>query len=217
MTNQEIITQFENFIDDAPDTTLELQLANMAKGKLEAELKLEITKKLDTSLTSTVGGTYLTSYSLSAISYIELFDFIYVGTVQRTRIPFEHRLLYKDNSSKFYVNLAGNTLHLCGTVATAETLTIPYIYDTPAIADDTSTVVVWPSRFHMLIPLEMARMWPAIEGGDKNRAWTAEWIAFYNQLRNALIDWDHSQKLAGIGNSTPYGDTPTGGAYQINL
>src|SRR5438552_1176391 len=143
----------------------------MAKGKLEAELKLEITKKLDTSLTSTVGGTYLTSYSLAAISYIELYDFIYVGTTRRDRIPLEHRLLYKDDSSKFYVNLAAGTLHLCGTVATAETITIPYVYDTPEITASDTTVVVWPVRFHMLIAMEMAKMWPAIEGGDKNRAW----------------------------------------------
>jgi hypothetical protein len=215
LTNAEIFTQFENFIDDAPDRTLEVQLANMAKGKLEAELKLAITKKVDTSLISTVGGTYLTSYTLPTDMFT-MFDYLYVGTAVRTGIPFDQRLTYKDDSSKFYVDLAQNNLYLCGTVASAETISIPYIYETTDIADDAATVVVWPERFHMLIPMQMAILWPAIEGGDKNRSWAPEWSAFYNQLKNSLIDWDHSWKLSAIGGATPYGSDSVASENRIN-
>lgn len=207
MTNNELITQFESFIDDSPDETLTLQLLNMAKDKLEAELKLEITKKLNTALTSTVGGTYLTAYSLASIDYVELFDYIYVGTTQRRRIPLEHRMLYKDDGTKFYVDLANNNLYLTGTVQTAETITVPYIYNTTAITASDTTALVWPSRFHMLCPIQAARMWPAIEGGDKSRAWDDRWTNFYNELRTAFVDWDAKQKLSAIGGSTPYGDS----------
>jgi hypothetical protein len=218
MSNEEILTQAVNFIDDSPDRVLLLQLVNDAKDELEAELKMEITKKLDTSLTSSVGGTYLTSYSLAGIDYFELYEQIYVGTTPRSRIPFDRRLEFKDDSSKFYVNLAANTLHLCGTVASAETITIPYVYNTPAITDDTTTVVVWPPRFHILIPMHIAIMHPAIEGGDKARAWDDRWQAFYTRKKNALIDWDHSHKLAAIGGATPYGDESTGNSSnQLNI
>ena len=210
MLNSEIFTQFESFVDDAPDRTLEVQLANLAKDELEAELKLEITKKLDTSLTSQVGGTYLTAYSLASIDWLELFDYIYVGTTRRMRVPFERRLEYKDDSSKFWIDVAGDNLYLGGTVSQAETISIPHIYNTPAIADDGNEVVVWPSRFHPLIPMQMAKMYPAIEGGDKARAWDDRWQAFYNDLKNRLIDWDHSQKLAALGGQTPYGESHTG-------
>jgi hypothetical protein len=216
MTNAEILTQFENFIDDSPDRVLSVQLANMAKGKLEAELKLEITKKLDTSNTSVVGSTYLSTYPLPA-DFFEVLPTIYVGTAPRYQIPFERRLLYKDDSSKFYINQAAGTFSLCGTVTTSETVTIPYIYDTPAIADDDNEVVVWPERFHMLIPMQMAIMWPAIEGGDKSRSWDDRWQSFYIQLKNALIDWDHSQKLAALGGVTPYGESSRYSPDQINL
>ena len=218
MTNAEIFTQFENFIDDAPDRTLEVQLANMAKGKLEAELKLEITKKLNTSLTSTVGGTYTTQYSLPA-DILEPMDTIYVGTTPRTAIPMAQREMYKNDQSKFYIDLANNKFYLCGTVQTAETITIPYIYKTTDIADDSNSVVVWPSQFHMLIPMQMALMWPAIEGGDKTRSWDDRWTEFYKELKNNLIDWDAQWKLSAINRQTPYGDM--GGyppsPYQLNL
>jgi len=218
MTNQEIITQCDNFVDDEADRILLLQIANMAKNELEAELKMEITKKLDSSLTSSAGGTYLTAYSLSGIDYFQFYDQIYVGTTPRTRVQFDRRLEFKDNSSNYYINLAANTLHLCGTVQTAETITIPYVYNTPAITDDTSTVVVWPARFHMLIAMQFAIMWPTIEGGDKSRAWDDRWAGFYRTLKNQLIDWDHTHKLAAIGGQTPYGEESTGSSqYQINF
>ena len=90
--------------------------------------------------------------------------------------------------------------------------------DTPEITATDTTVVVWPTRFHMLIPMQFAQMWPAIEGGDKSRAWTDHWQVFYTQLKNRLIDWDHSHKLAAIGGSTPYGDgSGTSSPDQINI
>lgn len=101
MTDPEIITQFEALIDDSLDETLELQLANNAKNKLETELKLAICEKLDTSLTSTVAGTYITPYTLQTDFLLLSKDIIYVGTTMRTGVPFAHREAYKSDSSKF--------------------------------------------------------------------------------------------------------------------
>lgn len=206
MTDNELITQFQNFIDDTPDETLTLQLLNMAKGKLEAELKLEITKAYDTSLTSIVGGTYQTAYSLASIDFFELFDYIYVGTTRRARVPFGARLAYQGDSTKYCIDLKNKNLYLCGTVLQSETITIPYICNTPSITASDATHLTWPERFHMLCPLQAARMWPAIEGGDKGRAWDDRWTIFYNELRNDLINWDAQEKLNAIGGATPYGE-----------
>ena len=172
---------------------------------MEAELKLEITKKLDTSKTSTVGGSYTTPYTLVADILVPL-GHIYVGSNQRRGIPLEHREAFKSDGGKFYVDLANSRFHLCGTINQAETITFPYISKTPAIAANDSEVVVWPSDFHLLIAMEMAKIWYAIDQGEKSRSYAPEWQTFYTQLKNALIDWDAQWKLNAIGHATPYGD-----------
>lgn len=216
MTNNEIFTAFENIIGDNLDRTLEVQLANMAKNKLEAVLKLEVTKKLDTSKTSTVGGTYTTSYNLPS-DILEPLGYLYVGTAKRIGIPLGEREAFKSSPQYFYVDLANSRFYLTGTVGTAETITIPYIYKTTDIADDTATVIVWPSHFHMLIPIEMAKIWPAIDQSGREWSYAAEWDALYRELKNAIIDWDHSWKLNAIGHATPYGDQDAPGENRINL
>src|SRR4051812_15137931 len=114
MDDDEIIVQFEALVDDDLDESLEFQLANNAKNKLETELRLAICEKLDTSLTSTVGGTYLTPYTLPTDFLLLSKDIIYVGTTQRTGVPLAHRELYKSDSSKFYIDPRQNKLYLCG-------------------------------------------------------------------------------------------------------
>lgn len=220
MTNEEILTQFEGLIDDNLDQTLEIQLANNAKNKLETELKLAICEKLDTSLTSTVGGTYTTAYTLQTDFLMLSKDIIYVGTALRTAIPLAHREAYKNDSSKFYIDYRQGKLYLCGTVAAAETITIPYLYTTTDISDAnlTSTSIIWPVRFHSLIAYEMAKIWFAVDQGDKSRSWTPEWTVIYNDSKGSLIDWDAAIKLSAIGGATPYGeDSSMRGENRINL
>lgn len=208
MTNAEILEQFEGLVQDSLDSDLEVQLANNAKNKVESELQLQILKKVDTSLTSIVGGTYLTPYNLPTGMFVPL-DTIYVGTTPRTAIPFEQRMLYKDSAQFFYIDWQQNKYYLCGTVQTAETISFPYIYATTDIDTSTSTSVVWPARFHSLIPYEMAFMWFAIDQGEKGRSFSQEWQFAYQSLKNTMVDWDQRLKLNAIRNATPYGEAPT--------
>jgi hypothetical protein len=60
----------------------------------------------------------------------------------------------------------------------------------------TTPWLLWPERFHMLIPMQFALVWPTIEGGDKARAGTTVGQYFTASLKNALIDWDASQKTS---------------------
>ena len=216
MTNSEIFTAFESIIGDSLDRTLEVQLANMAKNKLETTLQLEITKKLDTSQTSTVGGTYLTQYSLASDILVPL-GRIYVGTNPRLLIPLERRIEYKDAAGFFYIDLRQSKFCLTGTVATAEAITFPYIYKTASIADDTNTVVVWPSDFHLLIPIEMAKIWPSIDQAGKEWDYTDRWQALYTELKNSLIDWDHSYKALATDGMSPYPEQLSPSENRINF
>jgi hypothetical protein len=223
VTDAEIIEQFDELVptNDLSDT-LKIQLANNAKNKLETDLRLAVCEKLDTSLTSTVGGTYTTAYNLQSDFLMLSKDIIYVGTTQRTGIPFAHRERYKSDSSKFYIDHRQNKLYLCGTVQTAETITIPYICETDDITAATveaeTTSVIWPPRFHSIIPFEMVKIQYPIDAGEKGRSWMPEWSALYNEYKNSLINWDSSLKLSAIGGVTPYGmDANESGEYQINL
>jgi hypothetical protein len=221
MTNQEILTQFESLVDDTLDETLEIQLANNAKNKLETELQLEILKVVDTSLTSVVGGTYLTPYALpSSPAMLMPLDTIFVGQNPRRAIPFERRVLYKDSSEFYYIDWKNNNFYLTGTIATAETITFPYIYATTDITSGnlSSTSIVWPARFHSLVAFEMAFMWFAIDQGEKFRSFSQEWQAAYQDLKNSLITWDQRLKLNAIASAAPYGDmTSMPGENRINL
>ncbi len=208
MTNQEILTQFESLVGDKLDQTLEIQLANNAKNKLETELQLEILKKLDTSNTSAVGGTYTTPYNLPADFFMPL-DRIYVGSTPRKQISLDRRELYKDSSLFFYIDFANSKFYLTGSIAVPETITFPYTYATTDITSATldNTTIVWPSRFHSLIAYEMAFMWFAIDQGEKFRSFSQEWQAAYQDLKNAFIAWDQRLKLSALASATPYGQT----------
>lgn len=209
MTNQEILTQFESLVGDTLDQTLEIQLANNAKNKLEAEYQLEILKVVDTSQSSTVGGTYLTAYALpSSPAMLMPCDTIYVGTTPRRQIPFEQRVLYKESPNHFYIDWRNGNYYLTGTVASSETITFPYLYATTdiSVANLNSTSVVWPARFHSLISYEMAFLWFAIDQGEKSRSFSPEWKLIYNELKSAFIAWDQKLKLQAIGGATPYGE-----------
>lgn len=99
----------------------------------------------------------------------------------------------------------------------AETITIPYIYESADITGSGSNVI-WPARFHSLIAYKMAVMFFPIDQGDKSRDWSPEFRAAYQQLKNSFIDWDASIKLAAIGGVTPYGDdTPSDNPNTLNF
>lgn len=221
MTDQEIISQFEELVDDTLSANLEIQLANNAKNKLERELKLEICKALDTSNTAAAGQTYTTAATLPSAFRGLATDRIYIGTTPCFQVPFDRSVEFRDSGGRFYIDAANNTLHLCGTQGSNQTITIPYLKKTTDITaasvEAGTTTVTWPVEFHSLIPFEMVKLFDQIERGDKNYSWRAEWDVEYLMLKRAFIDWDADLKLSAIGGSTPYGETPSSGEYQIDL
>lgn len=217
MTGNEILTTFETFVGDALDPSIELSLANQARTEIETELRLQCSKKLDTSQTVQSGSTYTTAYTLVADILVPVGPIIYVDETPYTGIPFEQREIYKDRGEFWYVNLNAGTFHLCGTPQAGETITFPYITKGTDIAADGSTVLKYPSGLHIIVPMHMARIWFAIDAGEKGRSWLPEWEAFYQRTKNAIIDWDHQWKLASIGGATPYGESHSSSVDTLDI
>lgn len=207
MTGQQIIDKFENLIADSLDPDFALQLVNDSKNSIESELQLEITKKLDSTDATTSGQTSTTAITLPPDFFLPLP--IYVGTVQYQPVPFEHQQAFKDSPNKYWIDLGSDAYHLCGRQNAAETIYFFYQRETDDLT--TATSPVWPSRFHSLIPYEMARKYFAIDQGEKFRSWMPEHQMFYSELKRQMIDWDAKLKLNAINNATPYGqDTEMG-------
>jgi hypothetical protein len=204
MIGSAIIEKFNNLIGDSLDTDFALQLANDAKNSIETELQLEITKKLDSTGSVSAGQTSTTARSLPSDFFLPLT--IYVGTQEVTPVPFEKQILFKDNNGKYWIDLTNDQYHLCGNQASAQTINFFYQYETPDIATGTSPV--WPTRFHSIIPLEMAKQYWMIDAGEKNRSWDDRFAAEYQRMKNLMISWDAKLKLNAMDNSA-FLDTST--------
>jgi len=209
MTDPEILTQFEGLIDDTLDQTLEIQLANTAKNRFEREQKLLIHQKERATQTTTAGQTYTTSYTLAA-------DFrawvnLYRGTTLLHPVPFAKRVSHRSSPDRFWTDHRQSKFYLAGTQGVAETLTETYIYKTDDISASTvssaATTLTWPSEFHALLAYEMAKVYYAIDAGDKSRAWDDRWEAHYAILRKAFIDWDADLKLQEMDGSVLLDDS----------
>ena len=219
MTNEDIFATFETFIDDTLDRTLEVSLAEQARLELETELKLQCSKKLDTSQIANPGDTYLTAKNLPTDILIPCGNRLFVGTQPNPYkgIPIEQREAYKNLAYYWYFDLLNKKFYLCGSVNTPQAITFPYITIGTSIVDDNNPAPMqWPSGFHILVPMKMAQLYYPIDAGDKSRSWAPEWIQFYNTTKQRLIDWDHAWKLAALGNETPYGDNDEPNPYAIN-
>jgi hypothetical protein len=212
MTGQQVIDKFHNYVSDELDSDFELQLANDAKNAIETELQLEITKKLNSSGSTTAGQTYATSRALPTDFLMPLT--VYVGTQPHTPVPFEHQQFYRDESGRYWIDVANNVYYLSGTQGSAQTIYFYYQYATTDLT--TATSPVWPTRFHSLIPLEMARIYWQIDQGEKNRAWTGEYQADYLRWKHLLQDWDHKLKLNAIDNSAFSDASPFPSENRIN-
>jgi len=197
MTGQQIINKFHNYVSDELDSDFELQLVNDAKNAIESELMLEITKKLNSSGSTTAGQTYTTARSLPADFYLPLV--IYVGTTPYYPVPFERQQEYYGVSGYYWIDMANSNYYLSGTQGAANTIYFYYQYATTDLTVSTSPV--YPTRFHSIIPLEMARIYWQIDQGEKNRAWTLEYQADYTRWKRLMQDWDARLKLNAINNS----------------
>src|SRR5690349_1942664 len=114
MIDSEILTQFESFLDgDTLDQTLEIQLANNAKNRLERELKLLIHQKERATQATTAGQTYTTTYALP--TDFRAWVTLYRGTQLLRPVPFLYRVAHRSSPDRYFTDHKNRTFALTGT------------------------------------------------------------------------------------------------------
>ena len=209
MNGSELRTFFYNLIGETSlDETFTYQLLNNAYHKREAEMELEILKKLDSSNTAVIGRTYSTGYSLPTDFYTPIK--IMVDTLKWEPIMFEEQIMYKDADGYWFIDHANSTLHLTGIVSKADTIHIFYIYATDDIESGTSPV--FPARFHPLLAYDAAELYLAgIDTDEQNRTMAPQHREEAKRLNDAMVQWNTKLKLMSMDNSAkrrqPYQDS----------
>ena len=179
MNGQAIIELFENLVDDSLDADFELQLANIARKKVEAKRPWSFLKKLDSSQSASSSGLTLpTDYMRT--------DRLVVGSTRLDQVPFEQAYLYTSASGYWYLDYANGVFYITG-VSPSGAVKHYYIRKTPDLTLTTSPV--WPD-YHELIAYEMAEQFFAIDQGDRSRSWDDKHAMQKALLERAMVEWD---------------------------
>ena len=199
MTGAEIITKFINMVEDELDTDFMYQLLNDAKDEVESLMIWEWLKK-DYTFTRASGDTVSTSYALptpvGGTFYIpiSMYDTSYL---EYNLIPIEDRLLYQNNNYAFYIDFPSSVMHFTGTCGGTTTMHLFY----QMYSDDITSGTSWsfPNKFHSILPLKMAQLYYAADGGEKSMAWDDRWGTYYQNKLDQMTLWDSQLKTRARG------------------
>lgn len=201
MTGATMKELFETIVDDSLDETAFYLLLNSHKDILETEMDLEILVKLDESQSATTSAITLpTDFQSPILLYVAS------NTTPYKPVPFTQKPIFQNQSGYYYIDYKNNQYYLCGT-PDAGLVRNFYKYRTPDIEATTSPV--WPTAFHKLLPLEMAKLYYPIDQGDRSASWDDKWEKERLVIRNAMITWNENlRKRAhenGLGITDLYG------------
>lgn len=216
MNGQEIITQFNNFVEDELDQTTALILISDAVHEVEEEVQPLILKKVDVSKSTAAGQTSATAIDLPTDIFLPP-DEISIGSSSHYKqIPIDQQVKYRDTAGYFWIDWVTKKYHLTGIQNSVQIISFPYWYETNDITLTTSPV--WPDRFHRLVPLKMAKLYFYIDQGDKTVNWSPEWASEYERQLLRFKDWDAKLKLKALHGQTPYpDDEAVSGPNKISL
>lgn len=197
-TPQDVKDFFEELIDDTIGETFFYQLLNKANDALIAERDWEAFKAIDTSKSTAVGDTYLSTKALPVDFYTPRRK-IYVGTLEHLPIPFEKRIVYKDTPRLYYIDHANNVFGICGTQSMAQVISFPYnpIPTEITSADSASTTIIkWPTLFRTVLAFKMAELIEAgVDADSISVRMSAQQRGEYRELKRQIEDWDARLKL----------------------
>lgn len=199
LTGAEIITKFTNEVEDELDTGYMYQLLNDAKDEIESLLVWEWLKKEHT-FTRNSGDTIDTTYALPTPTGgtfyipISVFDTSYL---EYNLIPIEQKMLYFNANYSFYIDYQAQVMHFTGICGGTTTMHLFY----QMFSDDITSTTSWafPSKFHSILPLKMAQMYYAADGGEKSMAWDDRWGKYYEDKLGQMVLWDSQLKLRARG------------------
>lgn len=187
------------------DQTLFYQLLGSSQMERELErawviLKSEDATQIANPVSNSIANSlYLTPFNLPS-------DFLNFYSPKRSivlvnsdgvtfrwysQIPKERKHEYKDDDSKFYVDLKNNQLFLCGILDRTYTIHQFYIYQSPTVTDITSWV--FPAQFHPILAYDVAKKYKDMFDYDVVNAEQARTIeAGAKVLMEQMEKWDAS-------------------------
>ena len=187
------------------DKDLFYQLLGLTKGNREQSRSWNLLKAEDqsqniTPAQNTIGNSlYLTPLVLPA-------DFINFYSPKRSlvlaasdgitfryysQIPVERKQEYKDDNTKFYLNLKTSQIFLCGTLDRNYTVHQYYIANSPEI--DENTPWIFPARFHPILACDVAQWYRENFDYDVVNVNQADRIANLSRLIfSQMTEWDGS-------------------------
>jgi len=198
------------------DKTIFYWLLNLSKGNREQSRPWVILRKEDASnnaspVNNTINNSmYLTPFTLPS-------DFLNHYSPNRSlvgvandgitfrwykEIPLERKHEYKDDNSKFYVDLSTKQFFLCGILDQFYVLHEFYIASSPDIADGTSWV--FPGQFAPILAFDVAKMYREMFDYDIVNVQQGQMIeAGANTIFKMMTEWDgnlQESQLEGIDN-----------------
>lgn len=211
MNGAAIVTKFENMVDDVLDSDFVYQLLNDAKDEIEAETTwLQLLK--ETSYTVVAGYSFTSA--LGALPTRFVLDVRVVednSNVEYEKVGFDDRVQKENNPLGYFLDIANGNFYLSGQNHSAKTI---YLYYTDYSADITSaTSWVFPSRFHLLIPLKMAELYFAADAGEKARAWDDRWANQFERILAGMHAWNDQLK---VRNRRSYRPQPSSTPKSVN-
>ena len=197
MTGAQIITLFQNIVDDNVDDDFELDLLNNAKNELEMERDWEFLKYMDTSLTWAVSDVYTTAHTLPS-GFLKIVSVYLSGHLHPwVGVMMEHRERFKDLWGRYFIDYRQSNLHLCGVTGQSRTITLCYIKAT----DDLTTATSWafPAKLHRMLAFKMAEIYQGgVDYDDIAARMGTKNFAQYQILKRLAENWDADLKAAAM-------------------
>lgn len=194
MTGAQIITKFQNMVDDTLDSDFMYQLLNDAKDEVEALLAWEQLKR-ETTYSVASGYSYATAMGALPTRFalpvrlVEDSSFISLD-----KFDFDDRHAKVNAPYGYFIDLSGGNIHLTGSNHNAKTM---YFYYTTYSADITSsTSWAFPDRFHSILAYKMAEMYYAADAGERGRSWDDKWAIAFERELGRMTMWNDTLKLA---------------------
>lgn len=204
MTADEILSQFEELIQDSLDQTTELFLLNEVKNTIEQERLYAKLRRLNVSQTASPGDTFQTMKALPDDFSMPSPRGIYVGTdlIPYGLVNFESQIAFQAITYSYYIDYYASQFALCGSVSMSGIIKFFYQAFSPelALVADGGQPWIFPTRFHPRLVYEMAIKYFAIDQGDKSRAWDDRWTAWAKLLKEQMASWDDSLQMPALQN-----------------
>ena len=185
---------FHGLVDDNLDEDLELALANSAKDEIEGEQDWEALKSLDETQSSSASDDYKTGPKTLPSDYLHTCnngDGLYIGGDRQAykQIPFEKREEFQNTAKRWYLDLKNSRYYVAATNVSG-THHHFYIARSADIVAGASSLWGFPSRYDKLIGYRMAKLFYAVDRGEKSRSWDDRWAIEEGILHNSLVKWN---------------------------